>query len=155
MTLTSFSSRGGGSLSSLPFAATSSLLLLLLLALANRSLFPALAAAPPSDTTSAIAAEVSRLLSVAANLEADAGFRSKAGVVVHGETLQKPSKVPRALWPDLNSNSTYNPADVEQQNSRLSDASLVYGELYGIGEDVEFPSLKQGSIAAPQFLQPH
>ena len=88
--------------------------------------------AAPDTTEQTLAAEVSRVTALVESLKADK-ISDTLGVPIRGEDLPKPADVPRSLWPDVGRNE-YNWMNAEERNYRLTNASLAYSDVIGIGK---------------------
>ena len=88
--------------------------------------------AAPDTTEQTLAAEVSRVTALVESLKADK-ISDTLGVPIRGEDLPKPADVPRSLWPDVGRNE-YNWINAEERNYRLTNASLAYSDVIGIGK---------------------
>lgn len=89
-------------------------------------------AVPHNMTASALEAEIARLTAAAAGIKQDAAA-GKRGTPVHGEVLQKPTKVPQELWPDVGNND-YTWTNTDARNFALSNATIAYSNVVGIGK---------------------
>ena len=90
---------------------------------------PYWAHAAPTEQT--VAAEVSRLTAAVASLKAEK-LSDKFGTPIRGEDLPKAAEVPRSLWPDVGNNE-FNWINTEERNYKLTNASLAYADVVGIG----------------------